>query len=279
MRDYPSQRFAPWLFVFLATVGLPQAKEDEKREVTPGKIQSRTYFFKEADKKMPYSLYVPEGYDKKKKYPLMVTLHGLWSNHWQMIRYPGLTKLAQKHGYLVVSPMGYNSSGWYGSRGQISRFNNPKNLGELSEQDVLNVLGIIREEFNVDKNRIYLMGHSMGGGGTWHLGMKYPDLWAALAPVAPAPPKNIQDLVKIKDMPVIVVQGDRDGLVRSSRIWVAKMKELGMNHEYIEVKGGNHIRPAFEKLPEIYDFFDRHAKGKPAGKKSQRDKTKKQSPN
>ena len=200
----------------------------------------------------------------------MVALHGLGSSHWQMIRYPGLTRLAQEHGYIVVSPMGYNSSGWYGSRGQTSRFSKPNNLGELSEKDVMNVLGIIREEFNLDDNRIYLMGHSMGGGGTWHLGMKYPEIWAALAPVAPAPPKNIQDLVKIRDMPVIVVQGDRDGLVRSSRIWVAKMKELGMNHEYIEVKGGNHIRPAYEKLPEIYDFFNRHSKRKPSRKKGKK---------
>ena len=68
MRDYPFQRSAPWLFASLATISLLQAKEDEKPEVTPGEIQRRTYFFKEADKKMPYSLYVPEGYDKKKKY-------------------------------------------------------------------------------------------------------------------------------------------------------------------------------------------------------------------
>ena len=270
MSHYPLPRTIAWLFASLATVGLLQAKEDEKPKVTPGEIQSRSYFFKEAKKKMPYSLFVPEGYDKKKKYPLMVALHGLWSNHWQMIRYPGLTKLAQEHGYVVVAPMGYNSSGWYGSRGQRSRFSNPNNLGELSEKDVMNVLGIIREEFNVDDNRIYLMGHSMGGGGTWHLGMKYPEIWAALAPVAPAPPKNINDLLKLKDIPVIVVQGDRDGLVRSSRIWVAKMKELGIRHEYVEVKGGNHIKPAFEKLPDIYDFFNRHSKGKTSRKKGKK---------
>ncbi len=270
MSHYPLPRTIAWLFASLATVGPLKAKQDEKPKVTPGEIQSRSYFFKEAKKKMPYSLFVPEGYNPKKKYPLMVALHGLWSNHWQMIRYPGLTKLAQEHGYVVVAPMGYNSSGWYGSRGQRSRFSNPNNLGELSEKDVMNVLGIIREEFNVDDNRIYLMGHSMGGGGTWHLGMKYPEIWAALAPVAPAPPKNINDLLKLKDIPVIVVQGDRDGLVRSSRIWVAKMKELGIRHEYVEVKGGNHIKPAFEKLPDIYDFFNRHSKGKTSRKKGKK---------
>ena len=43
-------------------------------------------------------------------------------------------------------------------------------------------------------------------------------------------------------------------------------KTLKMNYKYIEVKGGGHIRPAYEKLPEIYNFFNKHTR-KPAGKK------------
>ena len=229
-------------------------------KVKAGVIQLRKYFFEQAKKEMPYSLYLPKGYDKAKKYPLMVALHGLGSSHWQIIRYPGLTKLAQEHDYIVVAPMGYNSSGWYGSRGQSSRRSKPQNLGELSEKDVMNVLQIVRDEFSIDKERIYLMGHSMGGGGTWHLGMKYPELWAGLAPLAPAPPRNISDLSKIKNTPVIVVCGDEDGLVRSARVWVSRMKALKMNYEYIEVKGGGHIRPAYQKLPEVYAFFNKQVK-------------------
>ncbi len=248
----------------------PPRKTAKTPAPTLGRVQSRTYFFKEAGKEMPFSLFVPAGYDKEKEYPLMVALHGLGSSHWQMIRYPGLTRLAQEHGYIVVAPMGYNSSGWYGSRGQTSRRSNPRNLGEMSEKDVLNVLGIVREELNIDEKRIYLMGHSMGGGGTWHLGMKYPDIWAALAPVAPAPPRNINDLAKIKRVPVIVVCGDKDGLVRLARVWVARMKALKMDYEYVEVKGGGHIRPAYEKIPDIYNFFNKHTK-KSADKKKKKD--------
>ena len=47
----------------------------------------------------------------------MVALHGLGSNPQQIMRYRGLTDLAEKHGYIVAAPMGYNSRGWYGSRG------------------------------------------------------------------------------------------------------------------------------------------------------------------
>jgi len=247
----------------------PEEKTQKKpvSEVTFG-IQKRTYNFKEAGKDMEYALFVPSGYDEAKRWPLVVALHGLGSNPQQIIRYPGLTRQAEKHGYLVVAPMGYNSRGWYGSlgkRGARLPLGDPENLGEFSEKDVMNVLGIIRDEFPVDPNRIYLMGHSMGGGGTWHLAMKYPEIWAALAPIAPAIYRSPDSLEKIKHIPVIVVQGGKDWLVPASRTrkWVAKMKELGMKHIYIEVADGDHLRPAFEKQPQIFEFFNKHRRSTP----------------
>src|SRR3954466_13313939 len=112
--------------------------------------------------------------------------------------------------------MGYTTRGWYGApplvRGRGG--DDPANLSELSEQDVMNVLEIVRKEYNVDPDRIYLLGHSMGGGGTWHIGIKHPDLWAALAPISPATVRPATDLKKIKHIPVILVQGDKDMLVR-----------------------------------------------------------------
>ena len=58
--------------------------------------------------------------------------------------------------------------------------NDPPNLRELSEKDVMNVLELVRKEFNVDDRRTYLMGHSMGGAGTLYLGTKYASNWAAI---------------------------------------------------------------------------------------------------
>src|SRR5215475_13183593 len=83
---------------------------------TFGRIERKTYDFKEAGKAMEYALFVPSKYDKDKKTPLMVALHGLGGNPQQMIRSRGLTEQAEKYGYIVVAPMGYNSSGWYGAR-------------------------------------------------------------------------------------------------------------------------------------------------------------------
>ena len=244
--------------LLLMTFSLSVLAEEAKKDRPTGRILDLKYNFKEAGVEMSYSLYLPKAYTAKKKWPLVVALHGLFSNPWQMIRYPGLTAQAEKYGFIVVAPMGYNSMGWYGSKGQTSDLSIPKNLGELSEKDVLNVVANTQKEFSVDTLNVFLMGHSMGGGGTWYLGMKYPEKWAALAPLAPAAPNNIADLKKIKDKPVIMVMGTSDFLWRSCLPWVAEMKKLKMNFQYIEVQNGGHLLSVIQKMPEVFAFFEKH---------------------
>ena len=245
----------------LAAAFLISCDAQEAGKKTQDRIQKRTYDFKEADKKMEYTLFVPSTYDKEKKSPLIIALHGLGGNPMGMMKYKGLTDLAEKHGYIVACPMGYNNHGWYGQP-VIKKFgskDDPENLSELSEKDVMNVLGIVKDEFNVDPDRIYLMGHSMGGGGTIHLAFKYPDIWAALGPIAPAIFRK-PDVEKIKHIPIVMVQGDADKLVKveGPRRWAEEMKKAKMDYEYIEVEGGDHINVAFTKMPDIFAFFDKH---------------------
>jgi poly(3-hydroxybutyrate) depolymerase len=244
----------------------PALRADDKKtdaDSTWKRIEKKTYEFKDAEKEMEYGLFVPSKYDKEKKTPLIVALHGLTSNPQQILRYPGFTDLAEKHGYIVVAPMGYNDHGWYGQLTRVGgRGDDPKNLHELSEKDVMNVFEIIRKDYNIDPDRTYLMGHSMGGGGTFHIAIKHPEYWAALAPIAPAIFHPTSDLEKIKQIPVILVQGDKDNLVKVERVrpWAEKMKDLGMTYEYLEIAGGNHIDVAFKNLPKIFDFFNAHPK-------------------
>ena len=128
----------------------------------------------------------------------------------------------------------------------------------------MNVLDLVRKEFTIDDKRIYLIGHSMGGGGTWHLGTKFPDIWAGLAPIAPAAFGQPKDLDKIKNVPVIVVQGDKDNLVRpeGTRRWVDKLKELNLTYEYVEIPGGGHGDVVATGMPKIFEFFEKQQKGK-----------------
>jgi predicted peptidase len=170
--------------------------------------------------------------------------------------------------------MGYNSSGWYGALGPGKGFGGkgfgkfkgkgeeaPANLGELSEKDVMNVLALVRKEFNVDEKRIYLIGHSMGGAGTYHLGSKYPEMWAGLSPIAAATgrPRNVD---KLKNIPVFVVHGDNDTAVKvaSARTCVAALKENNIVHEYLEIAGGGHGDVIGTGMPKIFEFFEKQAK-------------------
>jgi poly(3-hydroxybutyrate) depolymerase len=229
---------------------------------TTSRIQTRKYEFKEADKEMPYCLYCPTTYDKSKKTPLIVALHGLYATPTIMMHYPDFTELAEKNGYIVAAPMGYNTQGWYGNAPPFGK-PNPENLYDLSEKDVMNVLGIVRKEFNVDSDRIYLMGHSMGGGGTFYLGAKYPNIWAALAPIAPAIFQSRSSLEKMKDIPVILFQGEKDALVKVERVrpWAQKMKDLKMTCEYVELPDAGHIDIASKQnMVKIFDFFNHHKK-------------------
>ena len=220
---------------------------------TTERIQERSYQFEEAGLRMEYQLYVPTTYDVATPSPLLVLLHGYGVYPGQIIRYQGFTDLAEERGYIVVAPMGYDNLSGYGMwRGGPS---------ELSERDVMNVLELTLEEFNVDRDRVYLSGHSMGGAGTLHLAIKYPDIWAALGPVAPGWLLGMSPdaLPAITHIPVIVVCGDADEVVEISRTWVAKMAELGMTYRYIEIPGGDHISIIAsdrDNVQAIFDFFD-----------------------
>jgi predicted peptidase len=252
----------PLVFLGLAPFVLGQEQPKKDAGKTQSRIQKRTYEFSDAKKDMEYALFVPSKCDKDKKTPLMVALHGLGSNPQQIMRYKGLTDLAEKYGYIVVAPMGYNSSGWYGAIPGKFKKPDPPNLYELSEKDVMNVLELAKKEFNIDEKRIYLMGHSMGGGGTMHLAFKHPDLWAGLAPIAPAIFRKADDVAKIKHIPIILVQGDADKLVPVANVrkWADAMKKNEMKYEYIEVAGGDHVNVAFQNMPKIFEFFEKHKK-------------------
>lgn len=255
------------------------------------RVQMRTYLFKDGDisQNMEYAVFVSSKVSKDKKAPLIITLHGLGAGPSIMFGRKAL-ELAEEGGYILVGPMGFNVRGWYGismkgfgpksapkradsapaadpaPKPKPSPFNDPNdppNLNELSERDVMNVLDMVRKEFAIDDRRIYLMGHSMGGAGTLHLGVKYSSIWAALGPIAPAAfTLNPDSLKTIPTMPVIFVHGDADEVVpvANTRPWIDKLKELKMTYEYNEMPGVSHGPVIEQALPSVYAFFAKHSK-------------------
>jgi predicted peptidase len=272
MERVPASRFVDLLAICAASLllPLPVAPQEPGTVVdADARVQGLTYVSPQTGETVPYALFVPSDYDASSEWPLIVALHGLGRPYDWMMGYEGFIDRAERDGYVVVAPLGYHSRGWYGSRGNgipsgAARDGEtlPEDLGELSELDVMNVLALARDRFNVDDSRIYLWGHSMGGAGAYHLAARHPDVWAALAVAAPAPLRDrIDDLDDFRHIPVLVLHGDADGTVpvELSRTWVARMRELGMEHLYVEVPGGDHssfINDDPDMISKVFSFFD-----------------------
>jgi predicted peptidase len=233
------------------------------------RVEQKTYPFAPTGEEMKYTLFVSSKVRPEVPAPLIVALHGLGGDSNFIVR-ARLVDLAEEGGYIVVGPMGYNVGGWYGSP-LIVFGNQPPakpNLTELSELDVMTVLQIARSQFNVDPDRIYLLGHSMGGAGTIYLGQKHADYWAAIAAIAPAAfmmqrdQKDILAPIKAAGLPIMIIQGDQDPVVpaTNTRTWAAALGELGMEHEYLEMTGRDHGNVIGDGMPEIFRFFAAHTR-------------------
>jgi predicted esterase len=218
----------------------------------------RHYLLDGANEIMPYRVYVPSSYNGSRAFPLIVALHGLGANEDSFMDSYAKTvpALAEARGYIVVAPLGYRVDGFYGFSLPSDSSPADKRRVELSERDVMEVLKRMRVDYKVDDARIYLMGHSMGAIGTWAIGAKYPAIWAALAAFSGL--GNPATVEAMKQIPEFVVHGDADPTVsvNGSRAMVAAMKKLGVDHQYIEVLGGNHIDVVVPNLKAAFDFFD-----------------------
>jgi poly(3-hydroxybutyrate) depolymerase len=226
----------------------------------------RHYRLERAGEIMPYHMYVPTTYDGSRTYPLIIALHGLGNTEDSFFdNYEkALPPLAEQHGYIVAAPLGYRVDGAYGwGLGTPPADPAIRRLQERSEADVMEVLRLVRQQYKVDANRIYLAGHSMGAIGTWRIAPKYPEIWAAIAAISgQGQPATLE---RIRHIPEIVVHGDNDPTVnvQGSRAMVARARELGIELKYLEVPGGTHSSVVAPNLPAVFDFFDAHTRRAP----------------
>lgn len=232
--------------------GIPRSAQP-KLTASQQRILECTYRLAEAAADMPYTLFVPSGYAPGKPAPLIVDLHGLNITPLQQMLFDGTTDFAERYGFIVVAPMGFSLSGWWGARsGRPS---------ELSEIDAMTLLALIRKRYAIDNDRIYLMGHSMGGAGTYHLGGKYPGIWAGIAPIAGA--GGIADAAaaeRYRSVATLLMHGEKDSIVsaNASRRAAMLLQGAGAQHLYLEFPGKDHefwIRRGAEHLEKVFLFF------------------------
>jgi pimeloyl-ACP methyl ester carboxylesterase len=105
-----------------------------------------------------------------------------------------------------------------------------------------------------------LISSSAGGRGTWSLGSRHAEIWAALAPsdrVIEAGSALPLENLKQHNVPAYIVHGERDKSALA-RVMVAELKQLGVPPEYHEIPGGTHGGVLGPASPDIVEFFSRH---------------------
>ena len=194
------------------------------------------------DTEQPYGLYLPPKYTPKKKYPLVVMLHGAGSNHRLSLRRvfgesnrPGENDVEASLYFpewkdvdmIVISPYARGTMGYQG----------------IAEKDVWDAVADVKKRFSIDEDRTYLTGLSMGGGGTLWIGLTRSDFWAAIAPVCPAPPPGTDIYFSnAANVPVHLFQGDADPVVRveGTRKIVETIRQTGTTLVYDEYPNVQH---------------------------------------
>ena len=200
----------------------------------------------------PYGVWIAEDVDLDSPVPLYVWLHGRGDKvtdlHFIRQR-QSQTGYITPPGSIVLHPFGRQCIGY-------------KSAGEI---DVLESLEAVARDYKIDRDRVALMGFSMGGAGAWHLGAHYTQKWVAVSPGAGFAetlqynrlragdfPSYEQKLWGVYDVPdyvrnlfnvdVVAYSGENDKQIQAARMmeqaYLREGRELthligpGMGHKY-----------------------------------------------
>ena len=204
--------------------------------------------------RLNYLLFLPMGYaaNMQKKWPLMLFLHGAGErgDDLELVKRHGIPRVVEEQvdfPFIAVSPQCPGDSWWT---------NEIESLAALLDEIVAT--------HAVDLDRIYLTGLSMGGYGSWHLAVAYPDRFAAIVPIcgggawyARLPEK----VCVLKDVPIWAFHGARDRSVplTESQKLVNALKGCGGNvrftiYPYVEHDSWTRTY----SNPELYRWFLQH---------------------
>ena len=193
-------------------------------------------------RRMPYRLYVPHDRADPKPCPLVLFLHGgggrgsdnrrqIEGGNGYLVDLLVSPETQAKHACIVVAPQS-SRIGWV-------------DYDSITPTDqlhlVLELLGHLERTYPIDRDRVYVLGQSMGGFGTFAIMTMRPDLFAAGIPICGGGDES--KAAKIAHIPIWAFHGDRDSavVVERSRNMVAALKRAGGAPRYTEYAGEGHV--------------------------------------
>jgi pimeloyl-ACP methyl ester carboxylesterase len=207
------------------------------------------------DTSYQYLSYVPTGYDEDTStpWPLIIYLHGGSSRGSDIKKLyangiPDQIYRGREFPFVIVAPQC------------------PKHLRWSTDNWFDNLYAEITSRYRIDTNRIYLTGISLGGSGTWYLAIKYPNRFAAIAPMSGFTSdndfidKNVENLAHV---PIWAFHGANDLVVPVEETQRLVQRLQGMNEDLkitIEPDIGHGIDWSVYPKEELYDWFLTHDK-------------------
>ena len=199
-----------------------------------------------------YLLFTPEA-KQKKKLPMIVFLHGAGErgDKIERVKVHGPPKIVEKRKdfpFIVLSPQCPRGQWW-------------------KSEVLVQLIDTVIAKHPVDPDRVYLTGLSMGGYGSWDLATKFPDRFAAVAPICGG--GKPETVASIRHLPIWVFHGAKDNVVsidRSQKM-VDALKKIGGKVRFTIYPDANHDSwtKTYEN-PKLYEWFLEHRR-KP-GKKA-----------
>jgi predicted peptidase len=193
-----------------------------------------------------YAIYVPEGYDGSKVFPVILFLHGAGERGEDGVQPAqagiGPAIFNRPHGVpaIVVFPQARQT--WA--------------AGSADSNAAVKALDEVILTYAVDPQRVILTGLSMGGRGSWELAALYPERFAAVVPICG--PGKTEQAAKYKSLPVWSFCGDadRDQTVLNMRAMVEAIAHEGAKPKITEYRGVGHV--SWDRVynnPEVIDWM------------------------
>ncbi|KAA3643844.1 MAG: phospholipase [Chloroflexi bacterium] len=210
-------------------------------------------FLSSSDVEIRYLFYLPENYDPSIRWPLILFLHGGDGNGMNINRImnktlPNYIENLPDFPFIVVSPQLPNGF-W------------PKLIDPIDE-----LLDHLIEVLPIDADHIYLTGLSGGGYGTWKYALKYPDRFAAIAPIAGGPSVTTdrvpEDICTLKELPIWAFHGEEDLIPPEQNIEPIEALEACSGNVRLTLypdTGHDAWTPTYTN-PDFYDWLLQHSK-------------------
>jgi pimeloyl-ACP methyl ester carboxylesterase len=188
------------------------------------------------DRKITFRLFVPKQFQADQPIPLVIALHGAGGNEHLFFEGYGLgiaLKEAEKRGWAVIAPR-----------------------AEMNLAHVSGALEAAQRLLPIDPQRIYLMGHSMGGAHSFAAIAQFPDRFRAVAIFAGAgQPTQVPP-----DLSILMAVGEQELALLKSNVESAYRRLQRLNVKTLEYKkydGCEHLMIVREAMPDAFAFFDR----------------------